>query len=99
MRQLSIQLAALESLSFHIPVEWASGGNVPWPAGDAVVDESLARLEEDKAESEALTASLRALLDVGDEHRESNSVTPSHGVEVETAADFTRFLSDFRGGF
>lgn len=78
-----------------------STGTATTPFGDPGTDDSLSKMEEEKAESEALTASLRALLAIDDQLEEGQQTRepPSYEGEVDATANFTRFLNELRGGF
>ena len=60
--------------------------------------DTLTGLEEEKAESEALTASLRALLAI-DEEPPMEGQKMEREAETDAASNFTRFLTELRGGF
>jgi len=56
-------------------------------------------MEEERAESEALTASLRALLAIDDDPQGGQQTLPGYVRDADATADFTRFLTELKGGF
>lgn len=60
--------------------------------------EGRATTDEEKSESEALTASLRALLAIDDDLGDAQPPA-SFEEEVDATSNYTRFLTEMRGGF